>query len=118
MNADNTSAAKDNLEAVAEAYAGFGAVGDAIMAVEDAVGGRVVDQAAVFGAHEDMRAEVIIGSGAIDEGGAGLRGGPGVVFRIENQSAGADQRERREMLQRHTEDIGRRDFVVARVDAA
>src|ERR1700728_1296932 len=57
-----------------------------------------------------MRAEIEIRTAAVDESGARLGAGAGETFRIEQEAARSGQQERREMFQRHPEDIGRRSF--------
>src|SRR5580658_1182544 len=84
------------LPPVSKAQGGLGAVGDSIRPVESGqiISGRVVDEAAIFGSHENALREFEIGTAAIDEGGAPLGAGAGKILRVENQTAGARQHER------------------------
>ena len=100
------------LEAITESDGRLGAMRDPVGTVQlsEIVGGRVIDQAPIFGPDEHVRADVEIRSAAVDEGRTGFCGRAGEIFRIEHQAAGSGQQERREMFQRDAENIGRRRF--------
>src|ERR1017187_392760 len=107
------------LEPVAEPDGWFGAMGDAIRALErqQTVSRALVDEAAILGADEELIGDVDIGAGAIDERRAGLGGNSGCVSGVEDQSAGAGFGKRREAVHLMTEYIGRAYFMLIGLDS-
>src|SRR5258708_36411674 len=101
------------LPTVSEAHRGLGAMGNAMRAAErgEIIRRRVVHEAAIFGAHENVLREVEIGATAIDERGARLGVDAHEILRIKNQTAGSREYERRELMHRHTKHIRGRDFM-------
>src|SRR5271165_5116003 len=86
---------------------------DAIRSVQNRqiVGGRVVDEAPVFGAHEYVTRYVEIGAAAVNERSTRLGIDSLEVLRIEYQGPGACRYERCESLQGHPKHVRRGRFV-------
>src|ERR1700680_3857492 len=72
---------------------------------------RVVYKPAIFAAYEEVVGQVDVRSATVDECGARLGARCCEVLRIEEQSTGATENERRPPLHRHPENVSGGDFM-------